>query len=68
MLDPRLEGWIIHIAEQTEISLEKYGLPDDEGRLHRIINTNLNNFKRLLEALKQTKPLKLLETKILMKN
>jgi len=64
MLDPRLEGWIIYVAKQVKISLERYGLSNDEGRLHRIINTNLNNFKRLLDKLKQTEPLKLLENKL----
>jgi len=51
ILCPRLEDWVIRTAKDAGIELEKFGLPDDPNRLHRIINSNLDKFEIFLEAL-----------------
>jgi len=39
-------------ASEQEIDLGRHGLPDRASSLHRIINSRISNFERLLEALK----------------
>jgi hypothetical protein len=39
-------------ASEQEIDPGRHGLPDRASSLHRIINSRISNFERLLEALK----------------
>jgi len=51
ILKPRLEEWILKAAKEARVDIAKYGLPDNGEKLHRVINTNLAGFRRLLEEL-----------------
>lgn len=48
---PRLEDWIVDIARRQQIKLREFGLPDKPNDLHKVINTKLDGFKRLIEHL-----------------
>jgi len=58
MLSPRLEEWILKILKEININIRKYNLPNDANNLHKAINTNLNNFEKLIDDLKKTKKFK----------
>ena len=51
VLCPRLEGWILRVAIEADVDVEKHGLPNDEAELHRIINERLDRFERMLDEL-----------------
>lgn len=51
ILSPRLEEWIIEASKEVKISMDKYGLPGDGNKLHRVINNNLDKFERFLDEL-----------------
>jgi len=51
ILSPRLEEWIIGASKEVKISMNRYGLPKDGNKLHKVINSNLDKFERLLEDL-----------------
>jgi hypothetical protein len=48
---PRLEGWVLQAAKQSEIKPKDFGLPDDDDELHGVILDNLGRFKSLIEKL-----------------
>lgn len=52
MLCPKLEGWILGAARKANVDVTQYGLPDDEDKLHKVINSRLRNFENLLNDLK----------------
>jgi len=65
ILYPRLEEWILKAAKEARVDVRRYGLPDDGDRLHRMINTNINKFEKLVGDLKgKSKMLNALEKSI----
>jgi len=52
ILCPRLEAWILKSAKEASVDVSKYDLPNDEGKLHGLINISLEKFENLLEDLK----------------
>jgi hypothetical protein len=40
-LNPPIEKWIIEVAEEANIDLERFGLPKDVGRLKKITKSEL---------------------------
>jgi len=48
---PNLEEWIIRAAREAGVDLNKMELPDDSNRLHKVINSNLEKFEKLLSEL-----------------
>ncbi len=51
ILSPRLEEWIIEASKEAKITMSKYGLPRDGNKLHKVINSNLDKFEKLLDEL-----------------
>jgi hypothetical protein len=51
ILSPRLEEWIIGASKEVKISMNRYGLPKDGNKLHKVINSNLDKFEKLLDEL-----------------
>ena len=60
VLCPRLEEWILKAAQEAELNVGKYHLPNTPEKLHRVINLDLENFEKLLEDLEGSKRLKTL--------
>ena len=48
---PRLEDWIINVTNRQQVKLQQFSLPNKSTELHRIINTRLESFKKLIEHL-----------------
>lgn len=63
VLRPRLEEWILEAANDANVDVRKYNLPNTANRLHRLINVNLENFESLLEELKRRNPERLQQLK-----
>ncbi|KYK35474.1 MAG: hypothetical protein HXS46_12500 [Theionarchaea archaeon] len=61
VLCPRLEEWLLKAAQESNVKVEKYGLPSDGMKLHQKINANLDKFKELLEDLRISNRLKTLQ-------
>ncbi|HAV42639.1 TPA: hypothetical protein DCX15_01290 [bacterium] len=62
ILCPRLEGWILKMAREGGVEVKDYGLPaENEDKLHRVVNTNLEGFKGLIEEMRDKGLLKSLE-------
>jgi hypothetical protein len=55
ILMPRLEEWVIESAKEVRVDLNEYGLPKEPILFHEIVNTKLDNFKKLVEYLVKTK-------------
>ena len=55
VLSPRLEEWVLKVAEKNGIDPRGYHLPNDADYLHKQINQSLQNFKKLLQALHRSK-------------
>ena len=51
VISPRLEEWIIEAAKEAKVNMHKYGLPEDGNKLHKLINSELSRFERLLGEL-----------------
>jgi len=51
VISPRLEEWIIRAAKEAKVNMHKYGLPGDGNKLHKLINSELSRFERLLGEL-----------------
>ncbi|HDH96160.1 MAG TPA: hypothetical protein ENF73_00345 [Proteobacteria bacterium] len=49
VLCPRLEEWIIAAAEEAGVDPRRYGLPNDAAGLKRVINHQLNEYRKLVE-------------------
>jgi len=60
VLSPRLEGWILKIARANKVDPKNFDLPDNENRLHEIINNKLDKFELLINALKRSEAFKML--------
>ncbi len=52
ILRPRLEDWILKAAQEANINLKIYKLPEDPTRLHEQINIQIDKFQKLLEDIK----------------
>jgi len=53
VLCPRLEEWILKATKEAKIDIKKYGLPNDEEELHKIINIRIDKFEKLIKDLKE---------------
>jgi len=53
VLYPRLEGWILKATKEAKIDIKKYGLPNDEKKLHKIINIRIDKFEKLIKDLRE---------------
>lgn len=51
VISPRLEEWIIEASKESKINMGKYNLPENGYRLHRVINSELTKFEKLLNKL-----------------
>lgn len=60
VLCPKLEDWILKAAQEADLNVKNYSLPNTPEKLHRVINVNLDKFERLLKDLKDCKRLKTL--------
>lgn len=62
MLCPRLEGWVLGAARKARVDVTQYGFPDEEDKLHKMVNFKLKDFEKLLNDLMQkSEALKALE-------
>lgn len=50
-LNPRLEEWILMTAKLENIDLNDYNLPEDADEFHDMINSNLENYEKLIDTL-----------------
>jgi hypothetical protein len=65
VLCPRLEEWVLKATKEAEIDITRYNLPDDGDRLHKVINTNIEKFEKLIKDLKgKSRMMKALEKSI----
>lgn len=51
IIKPFFEEWILRVAQESNIEMKKFKLPDTAKDLHQIINTKLNNLDLLLDEL-----------------
>lgn len=51
ILKPRLEDWIIKTVSESDLELKSFGLSSEARKLHVEINTQLYQYKKLLETL-----------------
>lgn len=54
VLNPRLEGWVLRACRLSGTDVSRYGLPNSETRLHRLVNVRTERFGRLLDDLMET--------------
>jgi hypothetical protein len=52
VLCPRLEEWILKAAKEAKIQAKDFGLPDHANGLHKVINSRLEHFTKLLNEIK----------------
>ncbi len=52
VLCPRLEDWIVDAAKQAELNLANYHLPANGNALHKVVNTRLDEFEKLIKDMK----------------
>lgn len=63
VLCPKLEDWVLKATKELKVDTLDYGLPDDGNKLHKIINIKLEDFKKLINDIKQeSKMLKTLQS------
>ena len=63
VLRPRLEEWLVSIAEESQTNLSEFGLPDDGHHLSKVINQKLEHVKKFLsESKPKSETLKILES------
>jgi hypothetical protein len=55
ILCPRLEEWVVKIAGESKIHLRDFYLPEKPKDLHKSINSQIAQFKNLLEAIESAK-------------
>ncbi len=63
VIKPRLEEWLLRAGMESGISFKKYKLPETGKDLHKVINTNLEKLKLVLNGLIETKCARLLKLK-----
>lgn len=52
VLCPRLEDWILKASKEAGIQVEDFGLPAHANELHKVINSRLDYFTKLLDEFK----------------
>ncbi len=57
ILCPRLEGWIVAAAKQAEVNLATYHFPDHGKTFHKVVNSRLDDFEKLIKDLKESSPM-----------
>ena len=65
ILSPRLEEWILKVAERNKINVEDYSLPREGNKFHNIVNANIEKFSKLLKKLNTTKEFEVLRGAII---
>ena len=50
-LNPRLEEWILSTAKSENIDIRDYDLPEDGNEFHEIVNSNIEDYTKLVDAL-----------------
>jgi|Deesub1362A_J573_1020465.scaffolds.fasta_scaffold01294_7 hypothetical protein len=61
ILCPRLEAWILRCAAEANIDVKKYNLPNNDVKLHGIINANIEKFEKLIDDLLKCEKIKSLK-------
>ena len=51
VIKPRLEEWILKHTAISDVDLQKYSLPGDPRKLHKIINTRLAKFENVVKEM-----------------
>lgn len=51
MIKPRLEDWILDVAQKSHVSPNDFSLPDDPKQLHKVINSQLPKFNQLVSEM-----------------
>ena len=56
VLCPKLEDWIISVAEEADVSLSdrRYNLPNTANALHKVVNIDPRKLERLVQDLADT--------------
>ncbi len=63
IIKPRLEEWLLRAGKESDISFKEYKLPETGKDLHKVINSNLEKLKLILNKLLETKCVRLLKLK-----
>lgn len=58
---PRLEEWTLKAAEDLGVRPDKFNLPADGNRLHKIVNVDLRKYEQFVKAMKGKGRLAVLE-------
>jgi hypothetical protein len=53
ILRPRLEEWILEAANEVNVDVRTYNLPNDATTLHEQINIRIDKFQELVQDLKR---------------
>ncbi|HOM26624.1 MAG TPA: hypothetical protein PKV21_03855 [bacterium] len=64
MLCPKLEGWILKLIEKYGIDLENFDLPNDTEMFHKIVNSNIESYEKLILELKNKEEFLFLKNEI----
>lgn len=65
ILDPNIEGWILRVARIENINIQRlYNLPNNPRSLHHIITYHPDKWQRLINDLKDTEHLEVLNKKL----
>ena len=51
VIQPRPEEWILTLAAKQQVDVKQFGLPDKPERLHQLVTSRLDQFKRLIDHL-----------------
>lgn len=51
VIKPRLEEWILKQALESKINPKSYSLPEDANDLHKIINTKIPLFEKMIKEM-----------------
>ncbi len=65
VLNPRLEGWVLRACRLANMDVSRYGLPNSETRLHRLVNIRTERFGNILDDLMETHLLKHIRDRML---
>jgi len=51
VVQPRLEEWVINCCKRSNLILSKFGLPEDPKRLHSVLPSKLELFRKVIVEL-----------------
>jgi len=54
-LNPRLEEWILATAKSENVDVRNFDFTDDANEFHDIVNSNLENYEKLVDRLLENK-------------